>query len=240
MKNFIRFLFIPFSLLLVRPASAQTANPAFKIQQERKLWHDNIDREQKRLLALDGKADDIIQASKDDNVNLEIADVMIRQVDRLQEKIEMDSALSGQMKIKNLRSLETMVKGYNNHFRQKDFPPSMAPALFDAFVKAMQIDRLNLSIETVIADNSYGVGKILVECFLLPVPNSGVKNSREILIRKYCELHPDEIFTILSANPTLTYADSLVIIGGKRISANSMIMLPVHLHFLTASATVMI
>ncbi len=95
-------LFIPFSLLAISPITAQTANPAFKIQQERKFWHDNIDREQIRLLALDGKADDIIQASKDENINLEIADVMISQVDLLQEKIETDSTLSGQMKIKNL------------------------------------------------------------------------------------------------------------------------------------------
>jgi len=216
MKNFIRFLFIPFSLLLVRPASAQTANPAFKIQQERKLWHDNIDKEQKRLLALDGKADDVIQASKDDNINLEIADVMIRQVDLLQENIELDSTLSGQLKIKNLRSLETMLRGYNNNYRKKDFPPSMAPALFDAFVKAMDLDRLNMSIEPVISDNSYGVGKILVECFLLPVENPGVKSSRALLISKYCELHPDDIFTILSSNPDLPFADSLIITGGKR------------------------
>ncbi len=81
MKNFIRFLLIPLILLSARPLSAQTANPAFKIQQERKLWHDNIDREQKRLLALDGKPDEIIQVSKDENINLQIADVMIRQVD---------------------------------------------------------------------------------------------------------------------------------------------------------------
>ena len=81
-------------------------------------------------MALDGKADEIIQASKDENVNLQIADVMIRQVDLLQEKIETDSTLSGQMKIKNLRSLETMIKGYNNNFRKKDFPPSMAPVAF--------------------------------------------------------------------------------------------------------------
>jgi hypothetical protein len=53
MKKFIRFLLILFSLLLARPVSAQTATPAFKIQQERKLWHDNIDKEQKRLLGLD-------------------------------------------------------------------------------------------------------------------------------------------------------------------------------------------
>ncbi len=146
--------------MLALTLCAQTASPAFKIQQDRKLWHDNIDKEQKRLLALDGKADEVIQASKDENVNLEIADVMIRQVDLLQEKIEMDSTLSGQMKIKNLRSLETMIRGYNNNFRKKDFPPSMAPALFDAFVKAMEYDRINMSIEPVIAENSYGIGKI--------------------------------------------------------------------------------
>ena len=216
MKNFIRFLLIPLILLSARPLSAQTANPAFKIQQERKLWHDNIDREQKRLLGLDGKQDEIIQVSKDDNFNLQIADVMIRQVDLLQQHIESDSALNGQMKIKNLRSLEAMIKGYNNNYRKKDFPPSMAPALFDAFIKAMELDRQNRSIEPVIADNSYGVGKILVECFLLPVENSGVKTSRVVLIQKYCELHPDEIFTILNTNPDLPFADSLIIIGGKR------------------------
>ncbi len=101
----------PLTLILVRPVCAPNSSPAFKVQQDRKLWHDNIDKEQKRLLALDGKADEVIQASKDENVNLQIADVMIRQVDLLQEKIEMDSSLSAQMKIKNLRSLETMIRG---------------------------------------------------------------------------------------------------------------------------------
>ncbi len=95
MKKSIRLLLIPFSLLAMRPLIAQTVNPSFKIQQERKLWHENIDREQKRLLALDGKPDEFIQATKDDNINLQIADVMIRQVDLLQQKIEMDSTLSG-------------------------------------------------------------------------------------------------------------------------------------------------
>ena len=34
--------------------------------------------------------------------------------------------------------------------------------------------------------------------FLLPVENPGVKSSRVVLIRKYCELHPEDVFTILS------------------------------------------
>jgi hypothetical protein len=215
MKNCIRLLLIPLSLLVARPMAAQSVNTSYKIQQERKLWHDNIDREQKRLLALDGKADEVIQATKDENINLQIADVMIRQVDLLQEKIEMDSTLTGQMKIKNLRSLETMIRGYNNHFHQKDFPAAMAPVLFDAFVQAMELDRHNQSIEPVIAENTYGTGKVLVDCFLLPVENPGVKPSRILLIRKYCELHPDEIFVILTANPDLPFADSLIVVGGR-------------------------
>ncbi len=215
MKIFLRLAILSFIVFTAPAARAQMSNPPFKIQQDRKLWHDNIDREQKRLLALDGKADSIIQISKDENVNLAVADVMIRQVDGLQEKIELDSALSGQMKIKNLRSLESMLKGYNNHYHQKDYPASMAPALFEAFVQAMELDRMNKSIEPVVAENSYGVGKILVECFLLPTENVGVKDSRILLIRKYCDLHPDQIFTVLSTNPSLPFADSLIIIGGR-------------------------
>ncbi|MDP4129745.1 MAG: hypothetical protein Q8918_09420 [Bacteroidota bacterium] len=215
MKKIIRFSIFSFFLLPALMVQAQMARPPFKIQQERKLWHDNIDREQKRLLALDGKADSIIQVSKDENVNLQVADAMIRQVDELQEKIELDSTLNGQMKIKNLRSLETMLKGFNNHYRQRDFPSSMAPALFEAFTRAMELDRANKSIEPVIAANIYGIGKILVDCFLLPTENVGVKNSRNVLISKYCELHPDQIFTILSSNPSLPNADSLIIIGGR-------------------------
>jgi len=216
MKKNVRLLLFLIFPLAIRPLAAQSVTPVYKIQQERKLWHDNIDREQKRLLALDGKADDMIHASKDDNINLQIADVMIRQVDLLQEKIELDSTLSGQMKIKNLRSLETMLRGYNNNFRHKDFPPAMAPALFDAFVQAMELDRRNQSIEPVIEANTYATGKILVDCFLLPVENPGVKASRILLIRKYCELHPEEIFVILNANPDLPFADSLIIVGGRK------------------------
>ncbi|HMH31402.1 MAG TPA: hypothetical protein VK543_00140, partial [Puia sp.] len=195
---------------------AQPANYPFKVDQSRMLWHDNVDREQKRLLALDGKADDSITMSKDENVNLQIADALIRQVDETQKQIELDSVMSAQSKIKYLRSLETMIRGYNNNYRKRDFPPSMAPALMSAFKKAMVLDMKNSSIEPVIEENSYGVGKILVECFLLPSENIGVRASRSDLLRKYCELHPDEILTVLSSNPELPSSDSLIIVAGYR------------------------
>ncbi|HEX4849232.1 MAG TPA: hypothetical protein VFV08_00430, partial [Puia sp.] len=198
------------------PAFGQPTTYPFKVQQDRMLWHDNVDKQQKRLLALDGKSDDSLHLSKDENINLEIADAMIRQVDDLQQTIELDSTLTGQAKIKYLRSLESMVRGYNNNYKKRDFPPSMAPALVDAFVEAMQLDRKGSSIEPIVIANTFGVGTILIDCFLLPSENVGVKPSRSVLIKKYCELHPEDIFSILSANPDIASSDSLIIVAGHR------------------------
>src|SRR5438309_766256 len=66
------------------------------------LWHDKIDREQKRLMKLDGKDDGMISLSRDETVNLQIEYALIKQVDDLQEKIELDSTLSHNSKIKYL------------------------------------------------------------------------------------------------------------------------------------------
>jgi hypothetical protein len=195
---------------------AQSSSYPFKVQRDRMLWHDNIDREQKRSLALDGKADDSINLTRDPQTNLKISDALIRQVDELQQKIELDSILSGQSKIKYLRSLESLLKGYNNNYQKKDYPPSMAPALVEAFRKAMQLDRQNKSILPVVEQNSYGVGMILVDCFLLPSENVGVKPSRSLLVGKYLELHPDDILRVLSSNPDLPLADSLIVVAGHR------------------------
>jgi hypothetical protein len=48
--------------------------------------------------------------------------------------------------------------------------------------------------------------------------NSGYKTSKNILIRKYCELHPEQTFAILLNTlrqiPDLPFADSLIIAAG--------------------------
>ncbi len=121
------------------------------------------------------------------------------------KKIELDSTISGQVKVKSLKSLETLLKGYNRYKGQKDFPATIAPALVKAFTEALAADRKGESIEPIIAKNEYGVGKILVECFIYPSENIGVKSSRVLLIKKYLETHPDEILSELNKNPYLSF-----------------------------------
>jgi hypothetical protein len=193
--------------LICAVSFAQTSY-TFKISTDRMLFHDHVDKQQKRLFDK--------QSAGDESIQLQVTDAMGRRIDGIQESIESDTVLNRQMKVKYLKSLEVLLKGYVENRNKKDFPASLAPALVDAFESAMMLDRKNESIEPVIATNSYGVGKLLIECFIYPVENPGVKTSREILLRKYLELHPDEILSVLSKNPNTPLANQFIKVAAYR------------------------
>jgi hypothetical protein len=197
-------------LIVVSGSLAQTSYP-FKVSTGRMLWHDKIDKQQSKLIK-----DGSVKLSPDESVNLQISDALIRKIDDLQQTLESDSTLNGQSKVKYLRSVEKLLEGYNNNRGLRDYSVSLAPSLFDAFIECVELDRKNESIEPVIARNKYGVGKILVECFLSPTPNPGVTPARTVLLRKYCEDHPDEILSVLSKNPYAPFSNEFIKIAAYR------------------------
>ncbi len=185
---------------------------AFTIDKGRMLFHDKVDNEQKKLYAKTASGAKEIAVSKDENINLQVEYALIHEIDELQEEVEKDSVLSDNNKKKYLRALEYLVKGYNSHQGKKDFPPSIAPAIVEQFQLAMQLDKKNESIEPVIRNCSYPVGKIVTECFIFP-ENSGVKASRIIVLRKYLAIHPNEILPVLKNNINLPFTDSLIVVA---------------------------
>jgi hypothetical protein len=194
---------------------AQPNSYPYKVAQDRMIWHDRVDREQQRLILLgNGKTDSVIRLTKDDAVNLQITDALCRQVDDLQQQIELDSTLNTNEKKRYLRGLEAMLTGFEKEYQARQIPAVMAPDLVAAFGEAMQLDQRSLSIEPVIAAHPYAVGNILVDCFLYPNENSGVPPSRLLLTRRYCEMHPGLIFNYLSRHRGLPFEDSLIIIAG--------------------------
>jgi len=205
-----RFLLAP--LLCLHCWAYTQAQPTayrFRPDQSRIFFHEKVDREQERLKDLDGKKDDAITLTGDETIDGRIYYALITRVDQLQQKIELDTTLNNQLKVKCIRELESMLTGYNNNVRRKDYPATLGPELEVAFEEAMAVDIKGESIEPVIRAHSYGVGKILVECFGFP-ENKGVKPSRTLLWEKYLELHPTEIFTVLQRNPDLPFTDSLI------------------------------
>src|SRR5688500_892348 len=132
-------LYIPFvSILLLLPGltALSQSTSGFKIAMERVLWHDNIDKQQGKLVPPGG-----VKISRDESVNLQITDALTRGVDELQLQFEQDSNMTGQEKIKYLRSLDFLLQGFNAYYHRKNFPPSIAPALVESFAKCVEFDR---------------------------------------------------------------------------------------------------
>lgn len=190
---------------------AQDTAP-YKIATDRQLWHDNIDKQQKRLLNESGT----IQLSDDPSVNLHLTGAMLLQVDAMQRNIELDTIATNNTKKKYLRSIELMVKGFCDNWNKKDFSAAIGPRLVASFEDAMKLDQQNESIFPVIYQADYPVGKILVECFLYPSENPGVAGSRIELLRKYLGLHPEEILPVLRNNPYVPFVDSFIVIAAHR------------------------
>ncbi|WEK37400.1 MAG: hypothetical protein P0Y53_07795 [Candidatus Pseudobacter hemicellulosilyticus] len=201
-------------LILLGPATllAQTSYTQPKVARERSLWHDNIDREQERLAK-----EPMSRLTADSSVLLQIRDAMGRQVDELQQEIELDSTLAGNIKIKYLRILENMVKGYNDTRGKKDFPAAQAPALLAGLRQAILLDNKKESIKPVIDNQDYGVGKTILDAMeYYSSDNPGINGSKVTLLRKYCGLHPDEILPKLRDNPNVYFADSLIKVAAYR------------------------
>ncbi len=200
MKGKILSLFA-FALIQFQLIQAQTSYP-FKVATDRMLWHDKVDAQQKRIAEK--------SLPKDESIRLQVNDALYRRIDALQQEVENDSAYNRNQKIRYLLSLESLVKEYNLTRGNKDFPAAMAPELMDAFVEAMTLDAANKSVLPVIEKSSYGVGKILSNCFTTPTPNPGLEPAKQLLIKKYCALHPDEILPVLRSNPNLPFANEMI------------------------------
>ncbi len=198
-------------ILICTCLTTQAQLPAYRFiaDKGRVIFHDKVDAQQKAIDEMDGKKDNAINLTKDPTINGQIEYAVLDRVDELQQKIELDSVLSHSSKVKYILGLETLLNGYKTNLFKRDFPISIAAELVNAYEKAMQLDIKNESIEPVVRENSYAVGKILIDCFKFP-ENAGVKASAPILLEKYIQLHPNEILTILQRNPDIPVADSLI------------------------------
>ena len=211
-RSMVALLFLGLSV----NSQAQPNSYPFKAAQDRMIFHDKVDQAQQRLILMgSGKSDSVIRLTPDDAVNLQITDALCRQVDELQERIELDSTLNTNAKKRYLRGLESLLNGFDKDYRAGQIPASMAPDLVAAFAEAMPLDEKSLSIEPVITGHPYQVGNILVDCFLYPNTNPGIAPSRLLLTRRYCEAHPNLIFSYLSRHRGLPYEDSLIIVAGR-------------------------
>lgn len=177
----------------------------------RELFHDYIDAQQKIILKSDGKNDNQYTPSSDDEINFLVTQALVKNIDELQCRIELDSSLKDQMKVKYLRGIDYLLKFFISNTAKHKVSPLILPDIILAYEKCVQNDKMGLSIEGIIKGLSYESGYSVIRADNVTFEkNPGYKPSQYAVILKYCILHPTQIFSILQQNPDVPFADSLV------------------------------
>jgi len=188
-----------------------TGNQSCKPPKNRELFHDYINTQQKNVLKSDGKNDNQFTPSNDDEINFMVTQSLVKSIDDLQCKIETDSSLKDQVKVRYLRGIEYLLKFFILNMRYRRVSPLILPDIVTAYEKCVQNDKKGLSIEGIISSLSYESGYSIIkadnETF---VKNPGFKAGQHAVVYKFCILHPEQTFATLQQNPDVPFADSLV------------------------------
>ena len=175
----------------------------------RQVFHDRIKAEQIKADRLDGKIDGFIKISTFNEVNQQITDALIRKVNILRNDIEKNQSLSSNNdKIKYLRFVEDMVKGFTSAFRSHRIAAASAPALVENFGQIMQANIKGEDMAPYISNVPYEVGVISAEIFK---ENQGYAQSQKELFVKYVTLHPEKILDKIGPYADEPFADSLIL-----------------------------
>jgi hypothetical protein len=214
-----RYLILLIGLLAFKPLMAQAEDPDpvrdLNPPKNRELFHDFVDKQQKDILKSDGKADNEFRPSSDEEINFVLTRAVTTRVDWVQYRIEKDTSLSSQGKIKYLRGLENVLKYFNNNWRRGVVNPTQLPMIVDEYEACMKADVANVPIDAIIDAQPYEVGMNLVSAGIFD-RNPGYKNCQFILIRKYCAKYPSQAFLKLRNNTDVPFLDSLIKVAAYR------------------------
>jgi hypothetical protein len=175
----------------------------------RKIFHENIDKAQKSIDKLDKKDDKALKIGSNDEVNLQVTYTLYNKIDELQNRIELDGSMDPNQKIKFLRGLNEALSLFESAYRTRSMKVDQFPSLIDAYVEAMRLEHGKQSITPVVQENDLEIGAILVRCFAFQ-KNSGLQESKDLVILKECQRDPERILPILKQNPNVWFADSLI------------------------------
>ncbi|MBI2731410.1 MAG: hypothetical protein HYX40_11795 [Sphingobacteriales bacterium] len=206
MRKTLLILFILFLSVLTYAGGFDTSN--LVIPPGRLYFHDKVDKQQKAIDKLDGKRDNMVNISSNEDFNLQITDAFTRKIDNLQREIELDTTLkSNNDKVRYLSYLEKLLLDFTLRFRTGKFPASMSPQLVSYFQQLMEANIKGQSITPLVDQMPYETGVILSDIFF---DNTGYAAAKKLLYLKNTVPHPETIITGLWPYRNDADADSLI------------------------------
>lgn len=207
------------SVLIYSSASAQLDTtvlkkfvPVFRHQ----FFHDEVKREQKNMLKYDGTDDNKLTVSSNEEINYLVTYAVRWKVTSILYNIEKDSTLPDQKKIYYIRHTATLLSNLLRGWRSGLADPINLPTVLQAYEDCIHLDEKGLSIEPYFENLSYETGTYVLKSAAfesysgVKQTNPGLSAARNLLVKKYCGLHPDQVFRVLTENPEVPFADSLI------------------------------
>lgn len=211
-------LLILFQLYSTVVLMAQTQNritfdtSKVEIPMGRVLWHENIDKEQKRTDKVDGKVDNFLKLTKNEDLNIQITDVILREVDEMQLRIERGKG-DNNFKLGQLRSLRELLQAIAARAKEKEVPP-MIPLLFSSYEEIMQRQANGQSVIDVFDKLPYQGTEILSGIFTQLKEAQQIKN---MAFLKKVQQNPSNILSGIAAFSDQPFADSLIEVAANKI-----------------------
>ncbi len=194
------------------------STPLFKPDIRRSLFHEYVDKSQRAALRADGKADGQFTLSIDAEINYRITGALTQDVDSLQARIETDPLIDHRRKVAYINGLDKMLKQFASSVRRRSFAPTHWPLALETYETALDKDKRNKGIEDLVTATPYDVANMLVASGAFD-NNSGFKASRNTVLYKYMQLHPDQTFYTLKQNPDFPARDSLILAAAYKYPA---------------------
>ena len=209
MKHIILLTFFLISVFFVFATQVDTV----LIPLARQGFHDKINKEQALGDKVDGKVDNYMHVSKNDEINLQVTDAFFRKVDDLQTWVEANKTIAtSNDKIRYLRLIENLVRSFRIYWRNKDIKPIEFPALYNTFETIFKGLAANKSIVPAIDQAAFEVAKLTTDLFY---DHKDFVEAQKIVYLKYCTIHPENILKTIRPFAKESFADSLIMVACK-------------------------
>ena len=186
-----------------------------KIPLNRQLFHENIDANQLKILHLNGKNDVVFMATKEEDINLQLTQLLKVRVNNMQAFIEADSALSDNSKFTWLRGINGMLSDFITYYQTRRIKGILLGDLIIAYDQAIHMELSKQSILPIIEKNEWEVGEILAYNFALK-NNPDIELAKNLVILKICRRYPEKILSIAGQHLDAPFVDSLITVAAYR------------------------
>ena len=175
----------------------------------RRIFHDNIVKNQLKIDRLDGKQDHILNAGNAEETQ-KATTALFDKIDEIRNNIEADSLLDFNGKMKYLRGLNDVLTTFEIYSRKENgVRLNQFNQLVLMYESGMQLEKAGSSIKFLIEANPAEIGEVLLSSAIFS-RNVGYAESKAVVQNRIHVIKPEQILPTLQRNPTNPAADSLI------------------------------